>query len=278
MESPMWMVGFIFVSCILMVIGIPCAIRGAYRANSRVRPFFLYPLICTAIMTSGFVVWELHAISVSKSSTAAIGLCLLPIVAIVVAVVGFVISWSVLYVAHFVIQRTKGTPVRLTSIVLFVLAVVMLVWTGYVGHNKIARHRLLHKAASGFDVDYLETVLADGILSRDWEVLSELAQNRNIPTNDLVRIFDYCKPSIAQFNPAEYPILFSLAQNPQTPSDILVVLAACRQSSIRYAVAINPSTQTKTLRQLAEDRDDLVRTYAKPRLRARERDEKSQKE
>lgn len=276
MESPMWMVGFIFVSCILMVIGIPYAIRGAYRANSRVRPFFLYPLICTAIMTSGFVVWELHAISVSKSSTAAIGLFLLPIVAIVVAVVGFVVSWSVLYVAHFVIQRINGIRVGLTSVVCLTLAIALLAWTGYVVQNKVARHRLLSEAATGTDVASLERILATSLVSHDNEVLSKLAKNPNTPITDLVRLYDYCKPNIAKFSPPEYPIFHALAHNLRTPPDILSVLAGCQSSSTRLAVATNPSTSTKTLRQLAKDQDALVRSQAQPRLRAIERSEKSQ--
>jgi len=253
------------------------AITFAYRSPST-RLFFLYPLICSFVIASGYMVWGYHEVYASRSSTAAIGFLFVPVFSAALAVVGFVVSWACFYVVHFVIQRIKRTPVRLASVLLLVLAVVLFTWTGYVGYNKIARHRLLNEAASGGDVDRLETVLADGVSSRDWEVLSKVAKNRNTPKNNLVRIFDYCKPSIAEFNPPEYSILFSLAQNPRTPSDILAALAACRQSSIRYVVAVNPSTPMPALRKLAEDQDNSVRTYAKPRLLARERDGKSEKE
>jgi hypothetical protein len=269
--------GIIALPCILMALVFGLTITTAYRSHSPTRPFLLYPLVCTFFVTSGYMIWGYYAICTSRSSTAAIGFLFLPFFSVAFAVIGFVVSWACLYVVHFVIQRIEGTPVRLVSVALFVLAVALLAWTGYVGQNKIARHRLLDEAASGFSVDRLETILADGVSFRDWEVLSNLAKNPNTPINDLVRLFDYCKPSIAEFNPPEYPILFSLAQNPQTPSDILVVLAGCRQSSIRFAVATNPSTPTQTLRRLAEDQNVSVKTYAIPRLNARERSVKRAK-
>jgi hypothetical protein len=222
------------------------------------------------------MIWGYHATCTSRSSTAAIGFLFLPFESIVVAVAGVVVSWSVLYVTHFVIQRINGIRVGLTSVVCLTLAIALFAWTGYVVQNKVARHRLLSEAATGTDVVSLEGILASSIVSHDIEALSKLAKNPNTPITDLVRLYDYCKPNIATFSPPEYPILFSVAQNPHTPSDILVILAACRQSSIRYAVAINPSTPTPTLRKLAEDQDVLVTTYAIPRLRLRERSEKSQ--
>ena len=154
----------------------------------------------------------------------------------------------------------------------------MLAWTGYVGHNKIARHRLLNEAASGADANSLEKIFTDGTASRDLEVLSKLAKNPNTPLNDLVHLYDFCKPNVAKSDPSEYPVLFSLARNPRTPPDILVVLATCRPSSIRSAVARNPSTSTKTLRQLTEDQDGSVRTYAKSLLGSRKDNSKSPQE
>ena len=265
---------------LIAVIVLPCfligwlfsvAIRRAHRSNPPIRPLLLYPLVCSLVLTSGFMIWGYHAILTSRSSTAAIGFFFLPFYSAALAITAFVVSWAVLYVGWFIFQRIQGTPVRLVSVALLVLAVALLGWAGYVAQVKIARHRLLNEAASGFNVDRLEMIVADGISSHDFDVLANLAKNPNTPANDLIRLSDYCRPSIAEFNPPEYSILFSLAQNSRTPSDILVILAGCHQSSIRFAVATNPNTPTPTLRKLAEDSDASVKTYAIPRLNAREK-------
>lgn len=271
----MSLTGIIVLPCILMALVFFLAIKRAYRSHSSARPFVLYPLICSFLITSGYMLWGYHAICTSKSSTAAIGFLFLPFYSAALAVIAFVVSWACLYVGHFVIQRLQRAPVRLASVALVVLAVVLLGWAGHVAQVKIGRHRLLNEAASGYNVDRLETILEEGISTQDFEVLANLAKNPNTPIDDLVRIYDFCKPRIAEFNPPEYSILFSLAQNPRTPSDILVILAGCRQSSIRFAVATNPNTPTPTLSKLAEDQDVSVKTYAIPRLNARKRSEKN---
>ncbi len=251
-----------------------CAILRAYRSKSPARPLLLYPPICSLILTGGFMAWGYHAILTSKSSTAAIGLLFLPIYSVAVAVV----SWSVIFLALFVVQRFKRIPVEDASIIPLALAIVVFVLTGFTVEGRIARYRLLNAAASETDTASLETILAAAISSRDLEVLVELARNPSTRTNDLVRIYDLCKPNVAKSHPPESPILSSLAQNPRTPPDILGALAGCRQPSIRYSVAHNPSTPTETLRQLSEDQKDLLRRHAKPRLRSRHRQATSEQE
>lgn len=266
------LIGIITLPCVLLGMGFFLAIRAAYRSKSPARPLLFYPPVCSLILTGGFLAWGYHAILTSKSSTAAIGLFTVPICSVFVALAGVVVSWAVIFSARFVVQRIKGIPMEDISILPLVLAIAVIAWTGYTVLGKVARHRLLNAAASETDAASLETILADSISSSDLEVLAKLAKNPGMPTADLVRIHDFCKPNGAKSHPSESPILSSLAQNPRTHPDILVVLADCRQSSIRYSVAINPSTPTKTLQQLSEDQDHLVRTYAEPRLRSRQRE------
>lgn len=267
--------GIIALPCVLMALSFFLLIKVAYRSHSPTRPFFLYPLVCSFVVTSGFMAWGYHAIYTSRSSTAAIGFLFLPFYSAALAVIAFVVSWSVLYMGWFIFQRIERTPVRPVSVALLALAVALLGWAGYVAQVGIARHGLLNEAASGHNVDRLEVILAEGVSLQDFEVLANLAKNPNTPANDLARLFDYCKPHIAEFNPPEYTILFSLAKNPNTRSDILVILAGCHQSSIRFTVATNPNTPTSTLSKLAGDSDVSVKTYAIPRLNARKRSEKN---
>jgi hypothetical protein len=272
------LIGMIALPCILMATAFFLAIRRAYHSHSPKRPLFLYPLICSFVMTSGCMAWGYYSVCTSKSSTAALGLFSIPFYSPVIAVAGLLVSWSVVYVARFVVQRIRGLPVKLTSVIVFALAIALLVLTGYSVQNRVARHRLMNEAASGRNADSLETILVSGTLSRDWEVLSNLAENRNTPQNDLARLYDFCKPNVTTFSPPEYPVFHALAHNPRTPPDILAVLAGCRDSSTRLAVATNPSTPTRTLHQLAEGQDDLVRGCAKREQLSRENGGKSPQE
>jgi hypothetical protein len=272
---------------VVAVIVLPCfligwlfsvAIRRAHRSNPPIRPLLLYPLICSVITTGGFMLWGYHATLTSRSSTAAIGFFFLPFYSAALAVLAFVVSWAVLYLAWFTFQRIQRTPVRLVSVTLLVLAVALLGWAGYVAQVKIDRHRLLTEATSGFNVDRLETILEEGVSSQDFEVLANLAKNPNTPANDLGRLYDFCKPGISQLGGSESSILLTLARNPHTPPDTLTALASCRQSWIRNSVVRNPNTPISTLRQLTADQDELVRGQAKRELRLREKEIKPETE
>jgi hypothetical protein len=116
---------------VLIALIFSLGITAAYRCNCPTRPVFLYPLICSVIMASGFMLRGYHAISTSRSSTAAIGLFFLPIYAVVVAVVSFMVSCAL-------------------GILLFVLRDYL------VEKKEVARHRLLHEAVSRSGVDSSE--------------------------------------------------------------------------------------------------------------------------
>lgn len=132
--------GLIVAPFVLLGIGYFYAIQAASRCRSAARPFLLCPPICSFVLTSGYMLWGYRAILTSKSSTAAVGLFLMPIFSLAVAIAGLAVSWSVLYAAHFVVQRIKQTPLGLTSLVLFALAIVVIVLTGYMVQGKVARH------------------------------------------------------------------------------------------------------------------------------------------
>jgi hypothetical protein len=141
--------GLIVAPIVLLGTGYFHAIQAASRCRSAARPFLLGPPICSFVLTSGYMLWGYRAILTSKSSTAAVGLFLMPIFSLAVAMAGLAVSWSVLYAAHFVVQRIKRTPLGLTSLVLFALAMVVIVLTGYVVQGKVARHPSSNAAASG---------------------------------------------------------------------------------------------------------------------------------
>ncbi|MEN6407656.1 MAG: hypothetical protein ABFC77_14445 [Thermoguttaceae bacterium] len=262
--------GIIALPCIVMILAFGVAISAAYRSQSSARFLFLYPLMGSFVITGGCMMWGYHAICTSRSSTAAIGLFFLPLFSAALAVIVFAVSWAVLYVGWFLVQRIQAVPVRPVSIAILFLAIVVLAWTGYMAQTKIARHRLLKEATLGRKVERLEAILTEGVSSQDFETLAKLAKNPNTPTSDLIRLYDFCRPRISELGGSESLILVALAKNPQTPPDILAALASCRQPWIRDHVAANPNTSIGTLRQLAADQEQFVRGHAARELRARE--------
>ena len=199
------MVGLIILPAVLLEVGFYSGFRRVNRLAPPTRFLFLYPLICSFLTTSGFVVWQFTAISASHSSTAAISYFFLPFFSFAVALAAFVVSWAATYMAWFVIQRIRRIPMRIASLLLMALAIAVLVLTGYVGQNRVARHRLLNEAASGYNVDRLETVLTEAVSSHDYDLLANLAKNPNTPTKDLTRLYDFCKPRISQLGGSESP-------------------------------------------------------------------------
>ncbi|MBN2291769.1 MAG: hypothetical protein JXM70_05050 [Pirellulales bacterium] len=127
--SLFWAVVLLF---LLMALVFFLAIKAAYRSHSPLRPLFIYPLIFSFIMTSGYMAWGYHAICTSKSSTAAIGFLFFPLNSVVVAVAGFLFWFSGLYVARFVAERLGLISERITSVFPLVLAIVLLILMEYV--------------------------------------------------------------------------------------------------------------------------------------------------
>ena len=104
-KAVLMLIGMIALPCVLMATAFFLAIRRAYRSNSPKRPLFLYPLICSFVMTSGCMAWGYYAVCTSKSSTAALGLFSIPFYSPVIAVAGFLVACSCLYVARFILER-----------------------------------------------------------------------------------------------------------------------------------------------------------------------------
>jgi hypothetical protein len=260
--NPVVFIGVLVLPYVLIVAGLVFLLRTAYRSGSPVRALFLYPLICSATATTGFIIWGHYAIATSRSSTAAVGYIFLPFYSVAVAGAGFLVSWSVMYIVRFTVERLGIISKRITAIPLLIVAVLTLCTTALIARHRLVRQELLRAAASAStNPDRLEKILAGAFSSRDLPVLSLLAKNPSTPPADLIRIYDFSKHSVSEFNPPEYVVFHSLAQNPRTPPDILVVLAACPQMSIRVGVGMNPGTPTETLRKLSRDKENLVRSW-----------------
>lgn len=124
------------ITCILMASLLCLAIVVAYRFPLT-KWLFLCPMVCSFILTIGYTIWAYHDFCTSLNGRPGICLLLLPFDSIAVAVAGFSVSWSCLYVPRFVVERIRGIPVGFTSIALLVLAIVLLALTGYVVQNMV---------------------------------------------------------------------------------------------------------------------------------------------
>ena len=258
----MFCYAFFILPYVLLAAAFFVFIRAALRSNSPTRRLLVYPTVSSLIITSGFTLRGVFFILTSRSSTAGIGFLFLPFYSFAVAIIAYLVSWSLFCLARFFNSRREKTSDKLSIFLPVVVALLMLSVTGFTAQKWIARNWLLNTAAStSIDAVELEAILERAISCHDLEVLSKLAKNPKTPTNDLIRIYDSCKDRVAEFNPLEYMVFFSLAQNPQTPSDTLAVLAECQQSTIRVMVGMNPDTPNETLYQLAKDKDDQVRTW-----------------
>jgi hypothetical protein len=244
---------------VLIAAGFFFVLRAAYRSKSPARPLFLYPASCAFFITIIFIIWANLALITSRSSTAAIGHIFLPFYSITVAVAVFLVSWSVFYLTYFVVERVAKSSNRLTSTSILLLALLILALTGFTVQDRVARYKLLHAAAST-DESPRAKILERVISTHDLALLSELAKNPSTPVNDLIRIYDSCKNHV-EFNPPEYKVFFSLAQNPQTPPEILTDLAGHQEISIRSSVGTNPGTPIKILYHLANDEKSQIRTW-----------------
>jgi hypothetical protein len=123
---------------VLIGIGFVYAIRVAYRSLSPTRPLFLYPLFFSLVLTSGCVIWECTIFFVFEPFEQAL-LFYVSIISLAAALVGFLVFWSGLYVVRFVIQRIRGTPARITSVVPLALAMVSLILAGYLVYIRATR-------------------------------------------------------------------------------------------------------------------------------------------
>jgi hypothetical protein len=186
---------------------------------------------------------------------------LTPFYLLATVIAGFIASWSAVYVVRFAIERLSGQSNRITKIVFFLPALLILAFTTWTVQSSVRRSLELSKASSETaNPSSRQQVFDRGLKAHDPEILGRLARNSQTSVDELVRIYDACKPNFNQTPPNDYVVFYSLAQNPNTPPEILAALATANEGSTRIVVARNPSTPLESLRELAKDKDDLIRT------------------
>jgi hypothetical protein len=255
---PFFFIAIVVLPYVLIAAALLWAIRLAYVSKKPARPLFLYPLVGSFIVTLAFVAWGQHDIFTSRSSTAAIGLIFLPFYSVSVALIGFLVSGSVIYIFRFALERVGNVTPRLTSIVPLVGSVLILSLSALTVQSRISRHQLLAAAKSDTST---ESVINQAIAAHDLQVLAALAKNPNTSATDLLRIYETCKGQVGVANSREYIVLDALSGNSKTPPDVLAALSHCQETSIRVALGINPSTPVEILPMLAGDKEAMVRTW-----------------
>lgn len=256
--SPFIFIAVVILPYVLIAALLLWMIRLAYISKGTSRPLFLYPLVGAFIVTAAFVGWGQHEILTSRSSTAAIGWIFLPFYSVGTALVGFLVSWALVYVFRFALERFASVRPRLTSIAALIGCILILSLTAATIQNRISRHRLLESAKCG-PTD--ESVLRNAIVGRDLPVLAAVAKNPNTSEADLLRIYDVCKGQVGASYSREYLVLMALSGNPKTPPNVLSALSRCQEPSIRVALGTNPNAPVEILPTLANDKEALVRTW-----------------
>ena len=95
----------------------------------------------------------------------------------------------------------------------------------------------------------LKEVNEPDVLALHYQEKIKLAKNPNTPT-EILKVLATDKNVVVRYG---------VAQNPNTPVETLKVLATDEYYGVRYGVAENPNTPVETLKVLATDEDPIVR-------------------
>ncbi len=254
----LFFIAIVILPYVLLAAALVWMIRLAYISKKAARPLFLYPLVGTFIFTAAFVAWGHHEIATSRSSTAAIGWIFLPLYAVGIALVSFLVSGAVAYIFRFALERVACVSPRLTSIVPLIVSALILSLTVATIQSRISRHRLLVSAKSETSGGSL---IDQALIDHDLQILAAVAKNPHTSEGSLLRIYDACRGQVGAAHSREYSVLFALSQNPKTPPSVLAAMSQCQESSIRAALGRNPSTPIEILPILANDKEASVRTW-----------------
>jgi len=158
------------------------SLRAAIRSRSPSRILFLPALLASILLTAGFLAWGFLGIKASTSSTAAIGYVVLPYMALICAILGYIFALAVGVVLRFIAERAGWASTRLTSVSKLIGAILFLTMVGWITHHNVVRSRLLDAAESETtDASSLQSILDTAIKSQDRELLSKLSTNPNLP-------------------------------------------------------------------------------------------------
>jgi hypothetical protein len=244
---------FIWLLYLSLLALLSAIILYAYRSKS---PVTRHTLIYSVVAT--IVILVIEEVNLKGPTAKALRPIFLPFDALAIFVVTFVFFWTLVYIIRFVSEKRSNLDEkkRITNKPVMIIAVVVLCIFGYFIGHKIYRNNILKRAEFSHSAE-VGAILNKAISTHDIEVLSKLAKNSNTPAINLIRIFDTCKKSVRDYSPREYIVFDSLALNPNTPQEVLVILAESR--GVRDMVATNPNTPAEILRRLSKDSKDAVR-------------------
>jgi len=250
----------ILIPYIVIAAGYFFSLRAAIRSHSPNRILFLPSLMASLLLTSGLIAWGYHGIEMSTSSTAAIGYLALPYMALIGALLGFLLVLAGGVILRFIAEQAGRASPHLISLPKLISSILFLALLGWMVQNNMARSRLLDAAASETtNPATLQRLLSTAIDSDDLELQAELASNPGTPIPDLTRLYNTCKGTLLDPLSPDYRLFHALAWNPRTPSEILTTLANSPFDSVHFALASNPSTPVEVLKELMDTEDSLIR-------------------
>jgi len=259
----------ILIPYLLLAAAYIFSLRAAFRSHAPGRILFIPSLLASMLFTLGLIIWGFMEIEASTSSTAAIGYLALPYMALIGALISFLLALAIGVVLRFTAERTGWTSTRLTSVPKLIGALLFLAMTGWIVQHNVVRSRLLDAAAAETTAPTdLQSMLDTALESDDIELVSRLARNPALTPAKLTLLYDSGKDSLNDPFSKKYSLFSSLARNLETPPAILADLAFSPFSSVRIEVIQNPSTPMETLTGMADDEDELVLSYLSdsPRL------------
>jgi hypothetical protein len=237
------------------------SLRAVGRSRSPNVYLLAFALLCAAVVSIGFTLW-VQSTAVHDAPIGGILRCLiLPVYSLGVALFSFVLTFALLYLMRFISERAVCRKNSATTAGAATVSVITVVLSIVFLRAVINEQMIIYSAASGSSNVVLRHIEAQALAENDYRLLGMLARNHAMSSTDLRRLFDACKDTVGDFNPREHSVFQGLAENPNTPPDILDILSRSRQVSTRIAVVINPSSSESTIDRLAKDNDHRVRSW-----------------
>lgn len=230
--------------------------RGGLAASGPVRAAVTAALIGAPI----FAVWAVYTVLQRTSSTAPVGLLMVPIYTLAAGVwLGLAVGAGVELVA----PSREGAPSRLGRWRRPAAAVLLAALAWWPVHT--ARSEMRAERAQDAGASALEALFESSSARRDPYVMAALAANPACPPELLAALAAEGRPGYRRRLDEGLRVLLLpppgngrsvlelVAGHPQTPSATLESLAADPSPGVRAAAAANPNTPPEALRRLADD-------------------------
>lgn len=250
------------------LLGIVC--RHLYKEVNRISGPFLYPIkygfIGSIISTTGLLIWAHYELFAHPGPQNGIALFFFPIYSVIAAAVIWLILAALFAAVSYIVKVKRGQKFKsryfVAAISVLVIFFSSLFFVIQRSSFMIQRSALLNIAKTTTDLVQLESLYKMAVEKEDVPLMVGLAENELASSDLLSKMYAYSKSAVNQIDSSShrqyyYDVLTRLAENRNTPPDILAELA--KNPSCSSSVAGNPNTPITVLEALSKSSEYLVK-------------------